>query len=104
MTDEWKALVVATMAARKPPMSRADLARELNVTRGLITKMMRPIADGGQQVSALVPRVCELLGVPMPHQAAPEVEERRRRLNNVLNRLNDDQLEGALRFLESMIR
>lgn len=101
MSDEWKALVMQAMDAQG--VSRADLARELGVTRGLITKLLRPIADGGQQVSALVPKVCELLKVPMPGSAAP-VDARRARLDEVIARLSDEQLDGAIRFLETMTR
>ncbi|HSK02001.1 MAG TPA: hypothetical protein VK932_12195 [Kofleriaceae bacterium] len=72
MSDEWKAAVEAALASHVPPMTRSELARELGVTRGLITKLLKPIAEGGQQVSALVPRICAVLNVPMPHESVAD--------------------------------
>jgi transposase-like protein len=102
MSDEWKALVVQAMSVQK--ISRADLARELGVTRGLITKLLKPASQGGQQVSALVPRLSTLLKIPMPHGARPIVDERRARLDEVVKRLSDEKLEAAIHFLEAMVR
>lgn len=60
MTRAWKALVVDRMVARN--LSRAELARQLGVTRGALTQFF----GVDQQSSTLVPEVARLLELPMP--------------------------------------
>ena len=59
MTDEWKTSVDVALAAKD--WTRADLARQIGVHKTVVSAML-----GRQNVSALVPRVCEVLGIPMP--------------------------------------
>jgi hypothetical protein len=104
MTDQWKLDVQAALDAKDPSWSRRKLAALLGVTPGLITKLLKPASEGGQQVSALVPMVSELLGVPMPHEPARSVDDRRRKLDEILDRMTEEQLEGVAAFLSTMIR
>lgn len=103
MTDAWKLRVAAAMSAQKPALTPAGLATKLGVAKSLIYKMLTPIADGGQQVSALVPRVSEILAVPMPGEMERGYDARRRRLDEILSQLTDRQLDGVLIFLESIV-
>lgn len=59
MTARWKALV--ELALRERGWGRADLARELGVSRAAITKLLDQ-----QDVSALVPAICKVLDIPPP--------------------------------------
>jgi hypothetical protein len=110
MTDAWKSTVRAAMASFRDdkgepaPMSPAQLAARLGVTRGLVSKFLRPIAQGGQVASALVPKVCELLHVGPPTEPPRTSDERRQRLDGLIDKMTNDQLEGAIRFLESLLK
>lgn len=115
MTDEWKLLVRAELDRRtEPPTTRAELARELGVTRGLLTKILRTSNEPGlrQHASALVPRICEILAVPMPHELGAladrrrrsEEEERRQRIDQLVQRMDMDQLVATETFLSTMLR
>jgi hypothetical protein len=97
MTKEWKELVLRTMQEKN--ISRADLARELGVTRGLITKMF-----GNQVASALVPKICDLLKIPPPLSPTEETAPRDVRIANLLGRMNDAQRDAAINFLETLLR
>lgn len=66
MTPAWKDAVLAALDQRGH--NRAWLARELGVTRSLVTKLFAVEKDGSmvQTSSALVPRICELLQLQPP--------------------------------------
>ena len=65
MTPRWKSLVESSLRSRG--WGRADLARELGVSRAAVTKLLDQ-----QDVSALVPAICTLLDIPPPMVEASE--------------------------------
>lgn len=75
-------------------VTRTDLARQLSVTQGAITRLL----GGHQASSAMVPEVCKILGLPPPDEALPdEVVELSRQLD-------DHDREMAVAFLRRLVR
>lgn len=64
MTDRWKAAVDERL--RELGMTKADLARELKVTKAAISRLP------AQNVSTLVPRICEVLDLQPPMVASTD--------------------------------
>lgn len=60
MTPEWKAQVLERLADRG--WTRMELAARLKVAKSAITALLGP----RQTSSSLVPKVCQLLDLPMP--------------------------------------
>lgn len=103
LDDQYKLDVKAAMAAQKPPWSQRKLAAEIGVTSALVNKLLKPIAKGGLQVTALLPIIKEKLGVPLPHERSNLRTDRRRRIDALVDRMDEEQLENAARFLESVM-
>lgn len=110
MTDPWKERVRQAMAERKDaqgrpsPMTPNDLALALGVAPSLVWKLLKPIVNGGQVSSALVPRISEILGVGSPTEPARIENIRRAKLENLIDKMDDEQLDGAIFFLERLLR
>lgn len=97
MTSAWKREVMEAML--KQGISKADLARELDVTRGLITKLFAT-----QQASSLVPRICKLLNVPPPLSPTETKSESDSRVETLLGKMTDEQKAQAIAFLEAFMK
>lgn len=65
--DDWKTNVAAAMKVLR--ISQRALAAELGVNPGLVSRMLKPIAQGGLKNSSHAARVVEIVGVPLPVQA-----------------------------------
>jgi|SRR5882672_6941320 len=79
MTPAWKALVIAALEQRK--WSRSRLASEIRVERSLIYRLF-PLHPREDEVmgSAVVPEICEVLGLPapmVPSELARDVHDRK---------------------------
>lgn len=74
-------------------MNRAGLARDLGVSRAAVTKMLDQ-----QEVSALVPRICEILGLPPP--MVETEDEALARINERLNSWSDAQRAKLLEMMD----
>lgn len=91
MTPEWKASVERRLA--ELGWTRMHLAAKLKVAKSAITSLLGP----KQSASALVPRICQLLDVPMPvHGTDSEIAE-------LVSRLDPKRREALVVILRGML-
>lgn len=84
-TPEWKQLVLETMRDRG--VTRAELSRRVEVSDAAITILFRP----DTQMSRLVPRINEVLGISAPVQLIGDVvDEDLEELQALWKRLGKD--------------
>lgn len=104
MTAAWKALVVAAMERRC--WGRERLAMELGVDRSLIYKLLptKPRSDE-VMVSAIVPRICELLDL-QPPMSPTEVakDERDRKIMELVRALTPETKDTLIDLIAGLLR
>lgn len=75
LTEEWKLSVQAWLDENGK--NRQWLAGEIPADPSTVKATLDPVADGGSATSKLVPRICELTGLPRPLIRAGEGWEER---------------------------
>jgi len=105
MTQEWKDKVERRL--KELGKNRAWFAAQLGVTRGFVTKLLKKNPDGSmhQISSEAVPRICALLDLPPPLSApVEELDEKRKRLLALIDRMPDSARDGLLATLEGLFK
>lgn len=98
--DEWKKDVLKRMADKG--ISRADLAREIDVDPAALTNLFKPWTKKTKQQSRLVPKIHKVLGMEPPVQdkdgiVAIASDEAFRRLKKIWKNLSDEQREHLIK-------
>lgn len=104
MTPAWKALAIA--ALQKKGWSREHLAKELGVDRGLMYRIL-PVGERDNEIwgSALVPRMCELLGLPPPLVPTEMAkDERDRQIMELVRALPPETKDSLIEFISGLLR
>ncbi len=99
MDDNWKKDVLKRMDERL--VSKADLARELNVAPSAVTQLLS-FAEGSPRQSRLVPRIHKILGLVNTTKPADAIErdDAYRRLMASWADLSNEQREEIARLSE----
>lgn len=100
MTEKWKDDVRAALGARG--VGQDWLAQQVGAAgRGTISKLLKRNLDGQpvQSVSALVPRICEVLGLDLP--LVPALNPRDARVLELLKLVPDDTKDAIIALLET---
>ncbi len=100
MTDAWRIAVVEAMHARG--ITQDKLATMVGAAgRGTISKILK---TGGakQSNSSLVPKICEVLGVPLPLMASPDPKTAR--VMQLLEKSPEEVKDSILAMLEAVVK
>lgn len=102
--EAWKKDVLQRM--RDKGISRADLAREIDVDPAALTNLFKPWVDATtgkpkktKQQSRLVPKIHKALGMVEPEQSVIAIanDDAFRRLKKIWSKLTDEQREHLIK-------
>ncbi len=103
MTESWKDQVRAQLQERG--VGQDWLAQQVGAAgRGTISKLLKRTAEGApaQVGSSLVPRICEVLGIPLPMVSAPD--EKTSRVIDLMSKSSEDMKDAIISMLEAAVK
>jgi transposase-like protein len=92
ISEEWKLKVIEEMRRRK--MLRQDVATAAGITASMLTRILKPLSQGGARSSSKAPRIGEIVGVPLP--GAPSDQE----LDELMRDLQEIRMASPAAFAE----